>query len=415
MKFTLLLILLVLALLLGSCTQTPLPTGALEATDFATGLNDYANDVATYTSTTGTGAVYVVGATEGSLDGPNQGDYDALLRKYTPTGTLLWAQQFGTTLYDSARYVATDSLGYVYVAGQTVGSLAGRKGKKDTFLRKYNKWGEVLWTRQFGSPNIDEPTGIAIDASDNIYVSSNDGVGTIGTLRKFNKVGAHLWTVNLSSSIFIYTTDVAVALDGSVYVLGWFGIRRTPSSDIDYNIQVAKYTSDGETEWTRKFGTTINGVPLYDNPTAITTDSQGNVYLSYVVRSISVFLAHSIHLRRYDPTGVLIWKRVLENNRYSYPTLSTAKNSLGNEYIYLSGAESDKFFTVAYNVRGTRRWNVEYSSYLNGVTGSAVYGDKLYIAGYTEDDPFNLGEEGKDDAIIYALRQNDGSFVWGDQ
>jgi hypothetical protein len=58
--------------------------------------------------------------------------------------TLVWTQQLGTSSYDNARGVATDSSGNVYVTGGTQGGLDGNTsagGLNDLFVVKYNSSG----------------------------------------------------------------------------------------------------------------------------------------------------------------------------------------------------------------------------------------------------------------------------------
>jgi hypothetical protein len=101
------------------------------------------------------GNAYVTGITAGRLDG--MPDYDAIVAKYDPTGNQLWLRQFGTTGTNDFGYqVSADGLGSVYVAGATNGSLDGpNAGDYDVFLRKYDESGNLLWARQLGSPAAD--------------------------------------------------------------------------------------------------------------------------------------------------------------------------------------------------------------------------------------------------------------------
>ena len=67
--------------------------------------NDYANGVATDSS----GNVYVTGGTKGGLDGnTSSGDTDLFVIKYNSSGTNQWTKQLGTGEYDEASGVATD-------------------------------------------------------------------------------------------------------------------------------------------------------------------------------------------------------------------------------------------------------------------------------------------------------------------
>ena len=109
--------------------------------------------------------VYIVGSTNGSLDGPNVGLYDGYLVKYdSSTGTKLWTKMLGTTAYDSANSVAIDSNNNVYITGQTADNLDGQNtGFDDAFLAKYDSTGTKIWTKMLGSSAADYGNSVAID------------------------------------------------------------------------------------------------------------------------------------------------------------------------------------------------------------------------------------------------------------
>jgi hypothetical protein len=120
------------------------------------------------------GYAYVAGSTQGNLGGPNAGGYDAYLAKYDAAGNQLWVSQFGTTGTDGGTGVSTDSLGNVYIAGVTDGSLGGpNAGDFDAYVRKYDASGRVLWTRQLGTPAAEGPDyfDVSADALGNVFLA----------------------------------------------------------------------------------------------------------------------------------------------------------------------------------------------------------------------------------------------------
>ena len=141
-------------------------------------LGTSSDDRAHGIATDSTGNVYVTGYTHGGLDGTNAGDYDLFVVKYDSAGVKLWTKQLGTSTYDYAEGIATDSTGNVYVTGYTEGSLDGNTnaGSADIFVVKYDSAGVRKWTKQLGTSSLDEATGIATDSSGNVYVTgSTDG------------------------------------------------------------------------------------------------------------------------------------------------------------------------------------------------------------------------------------------------
>jgi hypothetical protein len=53
------------------------------------------------------------------------------------------------------------------------------------FVWKYDANGNEVWTKQFGTPGIDEGYGVAVDTSENIYITG----ATQGTLSGQAKAG----------------------------------------------------------------------------------------------------------------------------------------------------------------------------------------------------------------------------------
>jgi hypothetical protein len=117
------------------------------------------------------GNVYVVGETDGALGGPNQGYYDGWVIKYDGSGHRLWSRQPGTSEGDAAFGVATDTDGNVYVVGETEGALGGPfKGASDAWVIKFDGDGHQLWSRQPGTSGWDDALGVATDTDGNVYV-----------------------------------------------------------------------------------------------------------------------------------------------------------------------------------------------------------------------------------------------------
>ena len=80
-----------------------------------------------------------------------------------------WARQFGTPRVDQANGIAVMDFN-VYVAGDLIGALPGQTnkfpGEKSGFLRKYDRQGKIVWTRQIGnnSAGEDSVTSVAVTA-----------------------------------------------------------------------------------------------------------------------------------------------------------------------------------------------------------------------------------------------------------
>ena len=173
--------------------------------------------------------VYVAGFTIGTLPGQTSaGGRDAFVRKYDSAGTELWTRQFGSSSFDEALGVSVDSSG-VYVAGQTRGTLPGQtsSGGRDAFVRKYDSAGTEVWTRQFGTFAVDQASGVSVDSS-GVYVAGFTG-GTLpgqssagftdAFVRKYDLAGTEVWTRQFGSPSLDEARGVSVDSSG-VYVAG---------------------------------------------------------------------------------------------------------------------------------------------------------------------------------------------------
>ena len=108
------------------------------------------------------GNVFVTGHTDGSLAAQSVGRADVFVSKMDASGGLLWSRQIGTSSGDFGAGVSADGFGNVYVSGYTEGSLGGpNAGDWDAFVTKYDDLGNQLWIQQLGTTRIDRFQGMA--------------------------------------------------------------------------------------------------------------------------------------------------------------------------------------------------------------------------------------------------------------
>jgi hypothetical protein len=215
--------------------------------------------------------VYVAGFEDGTQPGQvSAGRTDAFARKFDHDGHEVWTRQFGTAGDDAATGISVSSAG-VYISGLTEGALETSFGASDAFIRKYDLDGNEIWTRQFGTNNIDFAEGLAAGES-GVYVTGKSGPGF---LRKYDAHGSLVW----SRDIFIFPfnpTGKAVALDSSgVYVAveGFDG--QLPDGSPDRDVFLRKYDLDGN-----HLGTTPIETPYMDRASGVAVDpGGGNLYV----------------------------------------------------------------------------------------------------------------------------------------
>jgi hypothetical protein len=262
------------------------------------------------------GNIYVAGYTLGTLGGEaNAGSYDVFLAKFNSEGDKEWVTQLGnsTAGLDAARRdycsgVTADSLGNIFVTGNTRGSLGAETngGIEDVFVAKFDSGGAIEWVSQLGDVTMgpdadgsDMVTGIALDSSGNIFVTGHTS-GTLGGetngggfdvfVAKFGSDGASEWVSQLGDVTLGVDADgqdraSGIALDntGNIFVTGY--TSGTLGQDINgggYDVIVAKFDSAGASEWVSQLGTMMLGADSngQDFAGGIAIDSSGKIYLS---------------------------------------------------------------------------------------------------------------------------------------
>ena len=307
----------------------------------------------------GAGNVYVVGDSDGIL--PGQTDivpgFYAYVRKYDSEGNELWTRQFGTIELDFGNAVAVDGAGNVYVAGHTAGgTLPGQTnfGHEDAFLRKYDSQGDEVWTRQFGTPENDEATGVAVDAQGSVYI----GGITLGTLpdqtsaghwdayvRKYDPQGREVWTRQFGTAGDDNAPGLAADGPGQLYVAG---VTEGPLPGQTHlgrsDAYLRKYDGDGKEIWTRQFGT-----PGNDHSMGLAISSDGRLYVAGFTSARSgltplpgqtYYGRADSFIRIYDADGNELWTLQFGTEALDLAS-GVAVDSTGK--LYLSGVGALRF------------------------------------------------------------------------
>lgn len=247
---------------------------------FGTADEDYAYGVATDAD----GNAFVVGVTRGPYDA---GADDGFVVAFDPDGARLWTTALRTPRNEWARGVATDAAGYVYVVGYTDGSLDGNlsSGGHDLFVVKYDGAGQRKWTLQLGTSTSDLGYAIATDALGAVYAAGHtygafDGNPLLGGsdafVVKLDAAGTPQWSAQLGSSTADFAEALATDAGGNVYVAGYtLGALEGSSSGGAHDAFVAKLDAAGAKQWIRQFGTAA-----YDYARGVATDAEGHVFVA---------------------------------------------------------------------------------------------------------------------------------------
>jgi hypothetical protein len=219
------------------------------------------------------GNVYICGG----YNNPTTGFTNACVVKIDSSGTVQWTKLLGLGTSSIERFfgIALDSSENVYVAGHSTNG-----GTTTAIIAKYNSSGTIQWQRTITSSPQTTNYGIAVAPSGYLYVVGGQG-GTGGNppgstnvtfLVKCNASdGTYVWHRTLGNT----STDggLGVALDSSenIYITGF---TRVPSSTKE--VLIAKYNSSGTIQWQRVFF----GSGGDDTGNGIALDAFGNMYIA---------------------------------------------------------------------------------------------------------------------------------------
>lgn len=351
-----------------------------------TAADDSVTDIAADTRRS---AVYAVGTTDGSLDGPNKGSTDVFLKRYNRSGAVVWKRQLGGNADDGAGVVAVDRNGDLYVGyssdtnragGVDVSRLEKRRGDgtlvwvrtltrgepelidvatdangnvyaldrvfhpeeavfTEIVLRKYTGAGSLLWTRAVAGSDIDgsdsaDASGLGTDASGNSYIAvagGDDDGDEYSLVYKYSSAGTELFSVSVppeDDRKELVLRGLTVRGDG-LYVVGTSSTRLYLGSDEppDDDAFVAELSLGGVERWRRVFSASN-----YDGANDVSADANGGVYVTGYTRGNlggAQLGGVDIFLRKFSTSGSTVWTK----------QIGTRGNDAGNTVIAYSSSE----------------------------------------------------------------------------
>ena len=297
------------------------------------------------------GNVYVTGYSSNGT----YSDYATV--KYNSAGVQQWSQLYNGSLNksDEAYSIGVDGFGNVYITGQSQDSI----GSYNYATLKYNSSGIQQWVQRYNGPSnsFDYGKSIACDSLGNVYVTGqSEGIGTntdYATI-KYNSSGSQQWVkrYNGTGNQGDYITALTIDKSGSVYVTG-YSVGSGTSTDIAtikysnqtittlnltaqiegfYNITTNKLIRDTVKVYIRN----INSPYTIDDSTKSVLDSNGNgsFNLNAVIGNLYyVVVKHRNSIETWTKQGVLF-----TSTPVNYDFTIAASQSYGNN-LFLKGSK----------------------------------------------------------------------------
>ncbi|MGI6395186.1 MAG: SBBP repeat-containing protein [bacterium] len=341
-------------------------------------------------------------------------------------------KQWGTEKYDSIYSIARDSLGNIYAAGYTAGSIGDftNLGKDDLFLTKIGSNGNILWHLQWGTQKNDYARSIVVDSSDNIYVAGTTedafpGFGNKGKkdlfLSKIDSDGNRLWTKQWGTDEDDQVRSFQIDGSGDLFIVGSTVGAFDKNTNIgEGDIFLTKLNDKGETIWTKQWGT-----PDYDEGRAIFIDKDGTIYVggtTYENLGGSSSGEADLFISKLSDKGEVIWTK--QWGTAEFDSLNgMAFDGFGN--IFATGNTTGSFpdfsneggwdiFLSKFKIDGTHLWTKQWGTGQNDLS-STILADKsgnIFLVGRTDG---SLNESANEGGVFLTKLNNDGAFIWTEQ
>ncbi|MBZ5542870.1 MAG: SBBP repeat-containing protein, partial [Acidobacteriia bacterium] len=289
---------------------------------YATYLGGTGGDVAYGIAVDSNGNAYITGTTNstsfptlGAGQSGNRGNGDAFVTKLNATGTaLVYSTFLGGGGADAAAAIAVDASGDAFVTGSTISTdfptTAGvfqnvYGGNTDAFVAQLNSTGnQLVYSSFLGGGGADFGQGIAVDTSENAYVTGSTQSADFPTVVPLQPSSggasdAFVAKVNFSGSALLYSTylggaradvgqGITVDSSGNAYVVGSTFSEDFPLlgalQDVNHgqaDAFVAGLKPDGSA---LLFSTYLGGLGD-DRGSGIALDTTGNLYVAGVTQS----------------------------------------------------------------------------------------------------------------------------------
>ncbi len=361
-----------------------------------------------------------------------------------------WAKKASGTNEDQGFAVATDALGNVYYLGNFYSQsilfgtttlhnqpYQASNYASEIFLVKYDSCGTFIWAKQAGGNNDAIGTGIATDATGNVYISGyhNCDTLTLGTVKlingnyynpfvaKYNSNGVAQWAVQGAGNSQARARSIAVDAAGNSYVTGSFNCDtlRFGSTQVlngysgqSADVFTAKFDNTGAIKWLKSGTGNYNDVAY-----GISIDGAGNVYVAgtfasnyirFNTDSLALNSFNDIFVVKYDANGTEQWLRAAGGTDDD-AAASIATDAAGNSYVtgYIGYSSTVSFgthsitnssaslamFLVKYDANGNDLWarvsKQDYYTENRGYNVKLDAGGNPNIIGFYTSDSLNLG------------------------
>jgi hypothetical protein len=313
---------------------------------------------------------------------------------------------------NNSHAMIIDNQGNSFVAGYGVQYQQDR----NYLLKKINPFGQTLWTNTLSgtstSGSVDEAMSIGMDALGFIYTCGfvkNSGTSYDIKLVKYSSLGDTIWTrsydyasVNASDKSYSLTIDPS----GFIYLTG--KSDSDPSTASNEDVITQKWDLNGNLIWTTRY----NGQTNSNDVAKICASSASGVYVAG--RTFNGVDFDGL-LIKYNPSGVQQWVKIIAgtgNDEINTLNLDQNGNIIVSGIAQSIGADTN-LITLKYDANGNQLWNQVFDGASHGTDiGKYVVTDQsgnVFVCGNTDSDASSTT---LNNDILLLKYDVSGNLIW---
>lgn len=306
---------------------------------------------------------------------------DIALLKYSPSGTLLWAQVWDSANHGDERVwdMVVDGAGNAYLGGYS-GEVPSGQARRWTVL-KYDANGLLKWEKEHATDkSVTGVDGLGLDASGaylyaaGTVFTSQSARDDIHLVKYKTSDGSEVWTsiyngpasgVDLAGKLLVHSS-------GDVWMAG-----SSQGLNTGYDLVTLRFASDGTLLNAPRFSGSAHS---NDFPLGLASDQYGNVYVAGTARS--TVGGKDLVVMKYNQYAVGQWDRIWDGPTHMDEEISGMVVG-NNGTVYLTGStlradnRSDAV-TIRYDAAGGLIWSAIY----DGPPGGMDYGRSVVLGQY---------------------------------
>jgi Tol biopolymer transport system component len=185
------------------------------------------DDTANAIAVTPSGAIVVAGMTEGSLGAQAYGEDDIWVAMFDVTGGLLWLRQYGGPEDETVSGIAVSKTGDLYVVGRTGGLMFSDVPEEEGgYVLALSSVGDERWHSfepddKYTAVAVDESAVYVVSGTRNVYVNAATIKPDSAVIAAFDLAGSRRWRTEISD--FTLTSALTVSRLGDKVVVGGSG------------------------------------------------------------------------------------------------------------------------------------------------------------------------------------------------